>query len=80
MEEAENNDNESIDYSGEEEKEQAGAVTVEGIYSYTIAGTQELKSVQLIASWVSERFENIITGMDIEQLLMSMKECQALRT
>ena len=80
MEEAKNNDNESIDYSGEEEKEQAEAVTVEGIYSYTIAGSEELKSVKLIASWVSERFEEIITGMDIEQLLMSINESQSVRT
>ena len=64
MEEVENNDNECIDYLGE--KEQAEAVTVEGIYSYIIAGTEELKSIQLIASWMSERFEEIITGMNIE--------------
>ena len=45
-----------------------------GIYSYTILGSDEIKPIQIIASCSSERFIDLMTDIDIEQLLLSMNK------
>ena len=49
------------------------------IYSYAITGSEEVKSIQLIASWVSEKFTDIMIDINVEQLLISMSESRTMR-
>ena len=44
------------------------------IYSYTILGDDEVNPVQIIELCSSQQFRDAITGMDIEQPLLSMNE------
>ena len=53
------------------------AATLIKIYSYTILGGEEVKSIQIISSCSSKTFENEITNIDFEQLLLSMSESLA---
>ena len=78
MEKLENDDYEDIDHAHEEGSDPAQAKNTCEIYSYFIAGSEAMKPIQLIASWVSEKFTNIMTDMDTEQLWISMNESQTM--
>ena len=52
------------------------ATKISQIYSYTIEGIDGINPIQLIASWESQRFRDIMTNIDLEQLQLSMNEYQ----
>ena len=54
----------NIDHTSGEDPESAEATNK--IYSLIITGSDEIKSLKLIPSWILERFEEIITCMDME--------------
>ena len=79
MEKLENDAIEDINHAYEEGSKSIQEGNTCEIYSYTITGSEEVKSIQLIASWVSEKFTEIMTDMNVEQLLISMSESQTMR-
>ena len=79
MEKLKNDAIEDINHAYEEGSESIQEENTCQIYSYTITGSEEVKSIQLIASWVSEKFTEIMTEMNVEQLLISISESQTMK-
>ena len=71
--------NEDFDSKYEEESSQSQGIRTSEIYSFVINGINGVLPIQLIASCMSDKFEDIMTNLDMEELLIAMSESQTLQ-